>query len=64
MEWIDCKNQVPNLEHVKILVFVDALNYSAIYMGYYLANDFYVLDEKGNHSDFITHWMPLPKFPK
>ena len=64
MIWIKCNKQVPSTENIKVLVFVKAKNYEGVHMGYYSKNNFYVYDEKGNHDDFITHWMPLPSSPK
>lgn len=62
MEWISVEDRLPE-NYQEVIVFVDAANAKEIYMAQYMNLSFNIL-VSGNHSNFITHWMPLPEPPK
>ena len=40
------------------------LSRNEVHVAYLSRGEWTVLDEQGNHADFITHWMPLPEPPE
>lgn len=64
--WISVKDRLPGLWE-RVLVFVHATNHQDVHFGWIKdtrTGEWEVLDEKGNHTAFLTHWMPLPEPPK
>ena len=65
MEWISVEDRLPDMDYMPVLVAVcppsqtNETHYAYIFKGRWN-----VLDEDGNHADFITHWMPLPEPPE
>ena len=66
MEWISVGDRLPECAWLPVLVAVcPPSQMSGVHMAYLTTDSkFKVLDESGNHADFITHWMPLPEPPK
>ena len=63
MEWNKVENNLPSV-YETVLVFVNASNYQGVHMAWNKKGKLEVLDESGNHNDFITHWQKLPEPPK
>ena len=65
MEWISVDDRMPDIDYYPVLVAVcPKQQTSGTHMAYMVKGAFVVLDEKGNHADFITHWMNLPEPPR
>lgn len=63
MKAISIEKKTPD-SLTRVLVYVDATNYSSWHFGWIRSGVWEVLDEKGNHAVFITHWMAIPQSPK
>lgn len=67
MEWIDCKERMPELEQ-ETLIRIPVGHYFNIENGKYKGDGNWVgawCDRKGkDHAYKVTHWMPLPEPPK
>lgn len=63
-KWISIEDGLP-FDYVYVLVAVcpPAQN-NLTHMAFLRKGEWEVVSEKGNHSCFITHWMPLPEPPK
>ena len=62
-QWISVEERLPDLWE-KVLVFIHATNHQDVHFGWIKTpGEWEVLDERGNHTAFLTHWMPLPSSP-
>ena len=62
--WIDVNERLPEYDFFTVLVAVcPPCQTNSTHIGYAVWGGWMVLDEKGNHADFITHWQPLPSPP-
>lgn len=63
-KWISVKDRLPVLDWTYYLVAVcPKLSTNEVHYALWTNEQFKVLNERGNHKDFITHWMPLPDPP-
>ena len=64
-EWKSVEDRLPEQDYDAALVAVCPDSQSnQVHIAYRLKGKWKVLDEAGNHADFITHWMPLPSPPE
>lgn len=65
MEWISVKDRLPEKWLFALVAVCPPSQMNEVHIAYIDKNGKWkVLSEKGNHSNFITHWMPLPEPPK
>lgn len=63
-EWISVEDRLPYIWIAVLVAVCPPHQMDGTHMAYInKEGKFEVLDEKGNHADFITHWMPLPSPP-
>lgn len=58
--WIDAKNELP-IPHDAVLAITDYGGYLMAHVGF---NGEWLDDDDSLLEDTITHWMPLPDYPK
>jgi hypothetical protein len=64
-EWISIEDRLPELYYCAVLVAVcPNTSHNQVNVAYRNTDGWHVMDEEGNHADFITHWQPLPEPPK
>jgi hypothetical protein len=65
LKWVSVKDRLPDKFTPVLVAVCPKLSMSQVNIAV-LDNKsiFEVLDEKGNHADFITHWKDLPELPK
>jgi hypothetical protein len=64
-QWVSVEADLPQYDNDVVLVAVcPPTQMNGVHMACRRKGRWVVLDESGNHADFITKWQPLPEVPK
>ena len=63
-EWISVEDRLPRIYQPVLVAVCTPLQTNEVHLAYQSKDQWHVTTASGNHSDFIGHWMPLPKPPE